>query len=436
MKARASKKGGPFDYFFEKHSAEKDFEGLIDRQAIGGKLPGPDLALQPIEHSAADEETDIGVLPEEQVEAEEEEEALSEVSTAPGRDFEEDHITCYLKEVSSFSLLTREREIELAQIIRNGQDELVQVVCDHADENAILLDLRDKVNKLLEREKNFPGVKDKVLKVIVRTLERASKDYPENSVFCASLSRARAIMWSVDTAKQEMVRANLRLVLSIAKRYRGRGMTFDDLIQEGNVGLIKAVGRFDHTKGNRFSTYATWWVRQSIIRGIYDKTRTIRLPVHFIEMKNLFFKVYYELLKERGREPTPLEISERSKMPVEKVQTVLTLAAEPISLETPIGEGEQSLGDLIEDELAISPMDESSDRELAEMTRILLSTLQPREEKILRLRFGMDGHPAETLEKIGKIFNVSKERIRQIEKKALQKLKNPNRRLCLKTFIE
>ena len=165
-------------------------------------------------------------------------------------------------------------------------------------------------------------------------------------------------MWSVDTAKQEMVRANLRLVLSIAKRYRGRGMTFDDLIQEGNMGLIKAVGRFDHTKGNRFSTYATWWVRQSIIRGIYDKTRTIRLPVHFIEMKNLFFKVYYELLKERGREPTPLEISERSKMPVEKVQTVLTLAAEPISLETPIGEGEQSLGDLIEDELAISPIDD------------------------------------------------------------------------------
>ena len=208
------------------------------------------------------------------------------------------------------------------------------------------------------------------------------------------------------------------------------------VIQEGNLGLLKAVGRFDHTKRNRFSTYATWWVRQSIIRGIYDKTRTIRLPVHFIELKNLFFKVYYELLKELGREPTPLEISERSKLPVEKVQMVLTLAAQPISLETPIGEGGQSLGDFIEDERAISPMDESSDRELAEITRTLLSTLQPREEKILRLRFGMDGQPAETLEKIGKIFNVSKERIRQIEKKALRELKNPNRQPCLKTFIE
>ena len=432
----APRKRRPFDYFFKNRAAEEDFEGLINKQVIGGKLPCPDLELEPLERFAADAETDIAVLPEEQVEAEEEEEDLSDVPVAAGQDFVEDYISCYFREVSRFSLLTRERETELAQIIRNGQDELVQIVGDHADENTILSDLGDKVNKLLEREKTFPGVRDKVLKVIVRTLELASKDYPENSIFSASLSRVRAIIRAVDTAKQEMVRANLRLVLSIAKRYRGRGMTFDDLIQEGNLGLLKAVGRFDHTKGNRFSTYATWWVRQSIIRGIYDKTRTIRLPVHFIEMKNLFFKIYYELLKELGREPTPLEISKCTKLPVEKVQTVLTLAAQPISLETPIGEGEQSLGDLIEDERAISPLDESSDKELAEITRTMLSKLQPREEKILRLRFGMDGQPAETLEKIGKMFNVSKERIRQIEKKALLKLKNQNRQPCLKTLIE
>ncbi len=278
------------------------------------------------------------------------------------------------------------------------------IVWEHTPNDRIMAELNEKVQKLLEHEKTFPGVRDKVLKVVVRTLERAVIDHPENPIFSTSLARVRAIMRAVDTAKQEMVRANLRLVLSIAKRYRGRGMTFDDLIQEGNLGLLKAVGRFDHTKGNRFSTYATWWVRQSIIRGIYDKTRTIRLPVHFIELKNLFFKVYYELLKELGREPTPVEIAERSKLPVEKVQMVLTLAAQPISLETPIGEDEQRLGDFIEDERALSPVEECSDRELAEVTRTLLSTLQPREEKILRLRFGLDGHPAETLEKIGKSF--------------------------------
>jgi RNA polymerase primary sigma factor len=233
-----------------------------------------------------------------------------------------------------------------------------------------------------------------------------------------------------------MVKANLRLVLSIAKRYRGRGMTFDDLIQEGNLGLLKAVGRYDHTRGNRFSTYATWWVRQSIIRGIYDKTRTIRLPVHFIELKSLFFKVFYQLVKELGREPTPLEIAERAKIPEDKVQMVLTLSSQPVSLETPVGEDEQRLGDFLEDEGCTSALEKCADAELAETTRALLASLQPREEKILRLRFGMDGHPAETLERIGQSFKVSKERIRQIEKKALRKLKHPSKQLLLRSFLE
>jgi RNA polymerase primary sigma factor len=321
-------------------------------------------------------------------------------------------------------------------IIRKGQDRLVELVVLHSSHTRWLQDLDQKVKKLLCHEKTFPGVRDKILKVILRSLERAVQDDPDDGLVADMLREVRAIMSAVDLAKQEMVKANLRLVLSIAKRYRGRGMSFDDLIQEGNLGLLKAVGRFDHTKGNRFSTYATWWVRQSIIRGIYDKTRTIRLPVHFIELKNLFFKVFYELLKELGREPSPQEIADRASLPLEKVQMVLTLAAQPVSLETPIGDDEQRLGDFIEDERAVSPMEECSDRELAEVTRNLLSTLQPREEKILRLRFGIDGQPAETLEKIGKTFKVSKERIRQIEKKALRKLRSPIRQASLKTFVE
>jgi len=435
VKSYGAEKCLPIDYYLKKPDEEDDFERLLEGRGMESRFSDADLDLEQIDRvEAGDEEAGMPALSE--MESGEEGPAENESSTAPLEDFEEDHITCYLKEVSSYPLLTQERETELAQIIRHGQDELVEIVGEHESEDRIMEELNEKVQKLLEHEKTFPGVRDKVLKVVVRTLERAAFEHPENPMFFVALTRVRAIMKAVDTAKQEMVRANLRLVLSIAKRYRGRGMTFDDLIQEGNLGLLKAVGRFDHTKGNRFSTYATWWVRQSIIRGIYDKTRTIRLPVHFIEMKNLFFKVYYELLKELGREPAAAEIAERSKLPVEKVQMVLTLAAQPISLETPIGEDEQRLGDFIEDERVLSPADECSDKELAEVTRSLLSTLQPREEKILRLRFGLDGQPAETLEKIGRIFNVSKERIRQIEKKALRKLKNPNRQACLKTFFE
>lgn len=240
-------------------------------------------------------------------------------------EFDEDHVSCYLREVAGYPLLTQEREVELAQTIREGQTLLVELMECHKSSNRLLGDAHAKVQKLLAHEKAFPGVRDKILKVILRTLERGVAQEPEDARFVALLNQVRHIMQGIDSAKQEMVRANLRLVLSIAKRYRGRGMSFDDLIQEGNLGLLKAVGRFDHTKGNRFSTYATWWVRQSIIRGIYDKTRTIRLPVHFIELKNLFFKVFYELLKELGREPLPQEIAERANLPLEKVQMVLTL---------------------------------------------------------------------------------------------------------------
>ena len=348
--------------------------------------------------------------------------------------FESDPFTYYMKEVASYPLLTQEREVELALTIRAGQDYLVRMVETHASQDATIRELKGKVQKLLSREKAFPGTRDKALDLILNTLERLVNDHPQHPLCPEIYREARAIMSRIDAAKQEMVKANLRLVMSIAKRYRGRGMSFDDLVQEGNLGLLKAVGRFDHTKGTRFSTYATWWVRQSIVRGIYDKTTTIRLPIHFIELKNLVYKTFYELHKELGREPTLQETATKARLPSNKVEHVLRLAAQPVSIETPIGDDGQRLGDFIKDEHAVSPIQHCSNRELTETTQHLLSTLKPREEQILRLRFGLDGERVETLETIGKTFNVSKERIRQIEKKALGKLRNLSTRACFESL--
>lgn len=436
MEAGSTEKCLPFEYYFEKTKMQEEFEGFLAEDILVEEFGDGEVGLRGGAGFGDEDEFEPETATHPKSSADEAEEESSETALAIQEDFDEDHVTCYLKEVASYPLLTQERETELAQIIRGGQDALVGMIEQHATEDVEVAELDGRVRKLLDSEEAFPGVRDKILKVILRSIENIAMENPGVKLYARMYARARDIVESIDLAKQEMVKANLRLVLSIAKRYRGRGMSFDDLIQEGNLGLLKAVGRFDHTKGNRFSTYATWWVRQSIIRGIYDKTRTIRLPVHFIEMKNLFFKVFYELLKELGREPTPQEIADRATLPLDKVQQVLTLAAQPISLETPIGEDEQRLGDFIEDDHATSPLDECSERELAEVTRALLSTLQPREEKILRLRFGLDGQPAETLEKIGQTFKVSKERIRQIEKKALRKLRNPNRQNCLKTFMD
>lgn len=434
MKAYATDRCVPFDFILNRKEMQKDYNSLMEEGVLAADFAETDLVLDDADDLVREQEELEEAQELAAIEAEEGEEGGARAPA--GGEFEDDPVTCYLREVSSYPLLTQEREMELAQTIRVGQEQLVQMVEENASGDRRLQDLDSKVQKLLSHEKAFPGVRDKILKVIIRTLEKGVLDNGNEPLYSGMLNRTRSIMDAIDSSKQEMVKANLRLVLSIAKRYRGRGMSFDDLIQEGNLGLLKAVGRFDHTKGNRFSTYATWWVRQSIIRGIYDKTRTIRLPVHFIELKNLFFKVFYELMKELGREPSAQEIADRSKLPLDKVQMVLTLAAQPISLETPIGEDEQRLGDFLEDDKAVSPMEECSDRELAAVTRSLLSSLQPREEKILRLRFGIDGQPAETLEKIGKTFNVSKERIRQIEKKALKKLRNPNRQASLKTFMD
>ena len=323
--------------------------------------------------------------------AEIEEEELVDPNTLVDSFNIDDPVRMYLKEIGKVPLLTGDQEVRLATAMSAGN-----------------------------------AAKERLAQVEAGELTLTDE----------KLAQAKAELKAGEKAKKQLAEANLRLVVSIAKRYVGRGMQFLDLIQEGNLGLIKAVEKFDHTKGFKFSTYATWWIRQAITRAIADQARTIRIPVHMVETINKVIRVSRQLLQELGHDPSPEEIAEEMNMPVDKVREILKIAQEPVSLETPIGEEEDShLGDFIPDEGASEPSEAASYTLLKEQLVSVLSTLTPREEKVLKLRFGLEDGRTRTLEEVGKEFNVTRERIRQIEAKALRKLRHPSRSKKLKDFL-
>ena len=309
----------------------------------------------------------------------------------------------------------------------------IEIVEDFEPEIDLDLTLDNNVNMDLEASLSTEGISiDDPVKVYLKEIGRVPLLSTEEEIELATrMAQGDAF------ARKRLSEANLRLVVSIAKRYVGRGMQFLDLIQEGNLGLIKAVEKFDHTKGFKFSTYATWWIRQAITRAIADQARTIRIPVHMVETINKVKKVSSQLLHKNGHEPTAEEIAEELDMPVEKVREIIRVAQEPVSLETPIGEEEVShLGDFIQDDEAPAPAEVASHTLLKEQLGDVLSTLTEREEKVLRLRFGLEDGRSRTLEEVGKEFNVTRERIRQIEAKALRKLRHPSRSKRLKDFLD
>ncbi len=346
-----------------------------------------------------------------------------------------DPVRMYLKEIGKVPLLTAAQEVDLAMRIEGGEfsTELLNSIDGQGKvDQKMLRRVVDSVVRIREHQLD-PEKRLRHEGIGRETLPRSYRPKSRNEC----LDFLKRVERDGQLAKKKLIEANLRLVVSIAKRYVGRGMLFLDLIQEGNLGLIRAVEKFDYSKGYKFSTYATWWIRQAITRAIADQARTIRIPVHMVETINKLVRIQRQLLQDLGREPLPEEIGRQMGVPAEKVREILKVSQEPVSLETPIGEEEDShLGDFIEDAEAVVPIDAASFILLQEQLESVLHTLSEREKKVIQLRFGLlDGHPR-TLEEVGREFGVTRERIRQIESKTLSKLRHPSRSQKLRDYLE
>jgi len=385
---------------------------LLETYRIELKEMDPYEREEYIEKRVQDKIKELSILGDQELK---EEEVLSEPSS-------EELLSIYLKEMGKYELLTPEKEEELSREIRSGFEAILEAFLKSKLNYPEIKEAKEVIQLWKKRDPNLKPKKSYV-NYFEKMMEHCSQKYAEDKRFKKFCDEVRKHIARIERAKNEMVKANLRLVVSIAKKYMRQGLSLADLIQEGNLGLMRAVYRFDYRKGNKFSTYASWWIRQSITRAILDKTRTIRLPVHFLELRNYVFKTFYEMAKELGREPTPEELSEKTKVPYEKILVIFETAKDPVSLETPVGDEESTLGNFIENKKSPMPYEKARKRDISDKIKKFLATLSPREEKIIRMRFGLGEYEGYTLEEIGYMFKVSRERIRQIEKKALAKMK-------------